>query len=770
MVHRSVPRRAARSAMVILLTFLLIIGCRSAVPVLRGAVLDSATDAPLPLARIQVLAPEGVPGTGTAIADEQGRFEWALGVGTFSVTVSAPGFVSTVLETTFTENMLAQEREIRLERRRLSGAVRDGMTDAPIAGAQISYGEEQRSTAMDGRFAIEALELLPLTVSAVGYVSRTISAADVTAVFDERGHLQHPLDIALPPRVVSGRITEEGSGQPVSGASISAGEQETQSDAGGAFMLQYVEPGMKVTYESPDHRPVPAVIYAGEERLDVTLEPWQVEIAVVDAHSGEPLGGAQIGIADMPVLATDEDGLASVRVRPGGVLTVEQPGYAVHESRYEGQHTLSVALPPSRLSGVLHDIETGQPITEALVLAYGTDDPLAVEGFDPTAPIATVWVDADGHFVLDEALDVASLIVKAPGYARRIETIAGPGVVDLELEPFEARGIYVPFGLLTLPHRIAELLDLVGDSVLNSVVVDVKGDWSRIAWDSPHPLAQETNAYQRDVMDLREFIRDCHDRGIYVIARIVVFKDHLLATQRPELAIARENGELYMDREGLHWVDPFLPEVRAYTVDLAREVAAMGVDEIQLDYLRFPSDGRTSDLVYSQETTFESRTAIMDTFCAQVAEAIRPTPAFLSADIFGLTVWVDPGRDMGIGQRVGDIAPHMDYLSPMLYPTTFGPGNLGFDNPGLYPYEVIYHSVLKTKSRTTTPVRPWLQHYSIGGIPYDETQLLLQRRAAEDAGADGWIFWNAGAKYRPEVMAEGATAGVEPPRLEGDED
>ena len=763
MFDRFGPIRVARSMVLVLLTLILLGGCRSITPVLRGTVLDDATGAPLPLAQVHILAPEGVPGTGTVVTDEQGRFEWSLSVGTFAVTVSAPGFVSATLEPTITENLLAQEHEIRLERRRLSGIVQDKATGEVITGAQIAYGQDQATTA-DGSFALEALEALPLTISAPGYTSWTLAAADVAASFCEQGHIENPLHILLEPRAVAGRITEPGDGRPVAGASIAIGEQETQSDAEGAFHLPYVEPGMEVTYESPDHQPTPAIVYAGEEWLDLVLEPWQVNITVVDARRDEPLDGAQVSVADSAVV-TDEAGAASVRVRPGSTLTVQQPGYAAHETRYEGQETLRIALQSSRLSGVLRDIETGQPIPQALVLAYATDDPLATEGLEPTVPITMIWTDDEGRYVLDDVLDAASLMVKVPGYARRIEAVTGPGVVDLELEPFEARGIYVPFGLLSLPDRITELLDLVDNSVLNSVVVDVKSDRARIAWDSPLPLAQEIGAYQRGLMDLREFIRECHARGIYVIARVVVFKDHVLATHRPEWAAKFEDGELYEDWEGLYWVDPFRPEVRAYTIDLAREVVAMGADEIQLDYIRFPSDGPVLRLVYSQEANFETRTAIMETFSAEIAEAIRPTPAFLSADIFGLTVWVDPARDMGIGQRVEDIAPHMDYVSPMLYPTTFGPGNLGFDNPGLHPYEVIYHSVLKSKERTPTLTRPWLQHYSIGGIDYNETRLLLQRRAAEDAGADGWIFWNSRGRYLPEVMAENASARVQPPPI-----
>jgi len=201
------------------------------------------------------------------------------------------------------------------------------------------------------------------------------------------------------------------------------------------------------------------------------------------------------------------------------------------------------------------------------------------------------------------------------------------------------------------------------------------------------------------------------------------------------------------------------------------EAADLGLDEIQLDYLRFPSDGSgVLGLVYTQEANFETRTAAMAEFCAQIYDAVSRTPAFLSADIFGLTPFVDAGRDMGIGQRVDDIAPSMDYLSPMAYPTTYAPGTLGFPNPGLEPYQFVYRTVMALHKRTTTAVRPWLQYYSIGGIQYGTFEFLEQRKAAEDAGSLGWIWWNARGQYTSDAFYPDAvqnTPGLSsPPPME----
>ena len=137
----------------------------------------------------------------------------------------------------------------------------------------------------------------------------------------------------------------------------------------------------------------------------------------------------------------------------------------------------------------------------------------------------------------------------------------------------------------------------------------------------------------------------------------------------------------------------------------------------------------------------------MAEFCGRLQHQLERYPVVLSADIFGLTAWVSREEDMGIGQRVIDIAPHMDYVSPMLYPATFVEGNLGYDDPTEYPYEIVYRSCSELAERTVTRIRPWLQHYR-----YSVEEMRLQRQAADDAGTRGWMFWNAAGKYDEQVF------------------
>ena len=330
--------------------------------------------------------------------------------------------------------------------------------------------------------------------------------------------------------------------------------------------------------------------------------------------------------------------------------------------------------------------------------------------------------------------------------------------VDVRLAPQDVRALYIPMGLLAAPARFWALITLVERSpVLNGVVIDVKGDYGLLAWESQVPLSQEMGNHFPSAIDLKTTVAELRRRGIYVIARYVVFKDDPLATYKPEWAVRRGDGSVWKDGEGLGWANPFREEVWDYNLALLEEVAQLGFDEIQLDYIRFPSDGDLRAIVYEEENTRATRTAAIREFMRRFAERMNRYPVRTSADVFGLTLWVVPGEDMNIGQRVEDIAPFVDVLSPMIYPSTFIPGNLGYTAPDERPYEVIYRSVLQARQRVPphVQVRPWLQAYW-----YTLPDMQIQRLAAEDAVSDGWMFWNAGGIYPPELF------GPLPPREE----
>jgi hypothetical protein len=265
------------------------------------------------------------------------------------------------------------------------------------------------------------------------------------------------------------------------------------------------------------------------------------------------------------------------------------------------------------------------------------------------------------------------------------------------------------------------------------------------------PLASEIGAQQ--IITLRdpgELLQSLKEKGIYTIARIVVFKDNLLARKYPELAVRNQNGEIWVDRENLAWVDPFKKEVWDYNIHIAGEAARYGFDEIQFDYVRFPDAPR---LRFSEPNTEENRVKAITGFLAAAKKSLALYGVFLSADIFGYACW--NANDTNIGQRLEDLAPHLDYLSPMLYPSGFQFGIPGYPLAVAHPYEIVFLSLKRAQERTALPpfrFRPWLQafkDYAFDRRPFMGKEIREQIAAAEAFGSNGWMLWSPANIYSP---------------------
>jgi hypothetical protein len=469
-------------------------------------------------------------------------------------------------------------------------------------------------------------------------------------------------------------------------------------------------------------------------------------VTISDAESGDLLPEAAL-TSTSGIIMRNSDNRFLARIIPGTILTASLAGYKNGGTTYAGEETLAIKLQPAQLVGQVRAVDNGQPISGAVILAYTVaPEPVVLRS------------DENGRFYYAEDIKIDKILVKAQGYERLTLPISRTGLIHIDLAPFAAKALYIPFGLLYDRATLEGVLDMAKDTEVNAIVVDLKDDWATTAWQSSLPLAKEIGAYNKGVMDAKDIIQLAHARGLYVIGRMVIFKDTLLAKAHPEYAVQRRSGGYYVDLEGLMWVDPFRKEVQDYNIGLALELAAMGIDEVQYDYIRFPSDGSIEGLLYSQEATYASRTSTLADFIGRTHAALMKTQAFFSIDVFGLVPWIEPGTDMGIGQTMEAIAPNVDYLCPMLYPTTFGPGELGYAVPGVYPYEVVYRSVMEAHKRTTTKIRPWLQHYTIYGIEYGPVQRLQQRKAADDAQSSGWTFWNAAGWYERSSIEKNAYA------------
>jgi hypothetical protein len=315
---------------------------------------------------------------------------------------------------------------------------------------------------------------------------------------------------------------------------------------------------------------------------------------------------------------------------------------------------------------------------------------------------------------------------------------------EIGLRPFLPNALYLTFyGIGSRPLR-ESALKLAEQTSVNALVIDVKGDKGLTTYKSSVPLAYRIGAQKLTIIkDIRGLIMSLRQKGIYTIARIVVFKDDPLAAARPELAVKTSNGKTWRDRENIAWVDPSRKEVWDYNIDLAVEAAQNGFDEIQFDYVRFPDK---NGLRFSIESTEANRTKNISGFLKEARRRLDPYNVFLAADIFGYVCW--NLNDTQIGQTLAEIMPHVDYLSPMLYPSGFRFGIPGYRNPVANSYKIVYLTLKRAQERTNIPsvrFRPWLQafkDYAFDRRHFSGKEIHDQISSAEEFGSGGWMLWN----------------------------
>lgn len=310
-----------------------------------------------------------------------------------------------------------------------------------------------------------------------------------------------------------------------------------------------------------------------------------------------------------------------------------------------------------------------------------------------------------------------------------------------------AKGVYLTAYSAGNPAKINEIIDLVNRTELNAVVIDIKDYSGKIFYPSKVALAQKIKASENRLHNIFATIKKLHEHNIYVIARQTVFQDPFLASARPEWAIKSKAGGLWHDNKGLTWVDPTRREVWNYNLAIAREAAELGFDEINFDYVRFPSDGPMSQVVYSDTRKLYE---IMGEFYKFIGNGMKGAPVWVSLDMFGLTMEKSGADDMRIGQRIVDAVADVDYISPMMYPSHYPANHLNFKNPAEHPGEVVDNGMkLGEHFFTTTTraqVRPWLQAFNLGAV-YDAEKIRAQIDAAEKYRNAGWLLWNASNRY-----------------------
>jgi hypothetical protein len=246
---------------------------------------------------------------------------------------------------------------------------------------------------------------------------------------------------------------------------------------------------------------------------------------------------------------------------------------------------------------------------------------------------------------------------------------------------------------------------------------------------------------------------------IHSIARIVCFNDPILARKRPDWAIRSSRGGLWRNRHG-PWVDPTIHQVWQYNIDLALDAARRGFDEIQWDYVRFPSDGNTRLCVYRQPVSHDRAAGVIDNYLALAYKSLASTGLPITADIFGLTG--TSKSDMGIGQKITLLSRNVDGISPMVYPSHFAHGEYRLPNPNAEPYKTVLFSLRDARKRLTgtrTVIRPWLQAFTLGHPPYGPPQFLAQVKAVRDDHLSQFLCWNAANRYDIVISALSSREG-----------
>ncbi len=323
--------------------------------------------------------------------------------------------------------------------------------------------------------------------------------------------------------------------------------------------------------------------------------------------------------------------------------------------------------------------------------------------------------------------------------------------------PRPVKAIYMSQCVVGTPSFRDDLVTLIDETELNAVIIDIKDFSGGLAFKTDNPALKNFVSDKCGASDMREFVGTLHEKDIYVIGRITVFQDPLQTKLHPERAVQKASDRsTWKDHKGLSFIEVGAEEHWEYIVEIGKEAYAIGFDELNFDYIRFPSDGPMKDIYYPFSGAAIAanpklgKAIALKNFFAYLAKELKPIGAVLSADLFGMTA--TNADDLNIGQILEYATPYFDYVSPMVYPSHYPPGFNGWSNPNQHPYEVVQFSMQKAADRlvaaSTSPLklRPWLQDFDYGGN-YDVAEVRAQIKATYDAGLDSWMLWAPSNRY-----------------------
>lgn len=331
------------------------------------------------------------------------------------------------------------------------------------------------------------------------------------------------------------------------------------------------------------------------------------------------------------------------------------------------------------------------------------------------------------------------------------EEVFTPSYVET---PKEVRGIYMTSWVAGVPSLRENLVKIIDDTEINSIVIDIKDYSGKIVYEVSDPNLKNFGSEEIRVKDLRDFIERLHKKNIYVIGRVAVFQDAYFVKKRPDLAVKTKDGSgVWKDRKGISWIDAGSRDYWDYIISIAKESRKIGFDEINFDYIRFPSDGNMQDISFPQGST-TPKAIVLRNFFEYLHDNLKDSGLKISADLFGMTT--SAKDDMGIGQIIENALPYFDYVMPMVYPSHYPPSFEGYADPEAHPYEIIKYAMQSAVDRSellasttqghTAELRPWLQDFGLH-ITYGPTEVKAQIQATYDVGLNSWILWSPSNRY-----------------------
>ncbi len=313
------------------------------------------------------------------------------------------------------------------------------------------------------------------------------------------------------------------------------------------------------------------------------------------------------------------------------------------------------------------------------------------------------------------------------------------------VDPRPARGIYATATVAGSLHMMA-LADSLAGAGGNTMVFDIKDREGDLSYVSAVPLAQQMQIdslarIRRPVA----LVNQLHRRGLHVVGRLSCFYDERLAAARPDLTPRLADGQPWAGG----WLDPSNLEVQDYLLGVVDEMVAFGIDEVQLDYVRFPTETRADSAIFGYADTL-ARHEVITAFVRRVRDQLAGSGVLLAVDVFGVAAWGHSADLDRIGQHLPDLMPLLDVACPMLYPSHFYGNFLGMTNPVDYPYFLVFEGVrrlMPLAREHAVAVRPWVQSFAYRIPGFDQAYVVEQIQGAIDAGADGWLLWHPASRY-----------------------